>query len=139
MGKKYIATMVAGPESDYPTKTITVFEPRPADAPPRARRKPYVFRHGESHEVSEQLAERLRTKRQPVKRGPCMFHIADLGESEPAKIWAEPAAEPVVEPDPEPSRAPEEKKPKKRGRKKATGSTTAKKTTRRSKKKTDEG
>lgn len=81
---KYIATMVAGPAADYPTQTITVFEPRAKDAKPRSRRQAHPFKQGSSREVSAALAAQLRDKRQPVKRGPRMFEI-EVIEDEPVE------------------------------------------------------
>lgn len=113
---KHIATMVAGPAADYPTQTITVFEPRAKDAKPRSRRQAHPFKQGSSREVSAALAAQLRDKRQPVKRGPRMFEI-EVIEDEPVEEAPPPRPRAQRSPAPQKAEAPKaEDKPPARSR-----------------------
>jgi len=122
---KYIATMVEGPAKDYPTQTITVFEPRPDGAKPRSRRKAHPFTQGQSREVSADLAAILREKRQPVTRGPRMFEI-EVIDDKPKPVPPRPRATraakaaPVEAPAPAPAPAPAKPKSSGRSRRRST-------------------
>lgn len=119
---KYIATMVEGPAKDYPTQTITVFEPRPEGAKPRSRRKAHPFKQGSAREVSAELAEILAEKTQPVPRGPRMFEIEvidDAPKPPPPRPRATRATRAAKAPAKAAAKAPEpepDAKPKRSGR-----------------------